>query len=98
MTAVPRATGLLVGYAADVLFGDPARWHPVAGFGRVAQRLESMTYADSRGRGVVFALGCVAPVALLAAAAERSAGRWRAALIAAATWTCLLYTSDAADE
>ena len=89
MTAVPRATGLLVGYAADVLFGDPARWHPVAGFGRVAQRLESMTYADSRGRGVVFVLGCVAPVALLAAAAESSAGRWRAALIAAATWTVL---------
>ena len=89
MTAVPRATGLLVGYAADVLFGDPARWHPVAGFGRVVQRLESMTYADSRGRGVVFVLGCVAPVALLAAATERSAGRWRAALIAAATWTVL---------
>src|SRR5664279_3085848 len=89
MTAVPRATGLLVGYAADVLFGDPARWHPVAGFGRVAQRLESMTYADSRGGGVVFVLGCVAPVALLAAAVERSAGRWRAALIAAATWTVL---------
>ena len=38
-----RALGLVVGYAADRLLGDPFRWHPVAGFGRVATALESRT-------------------------------------------------------
>lgn len=45
--------GILVGYAADRLLGDPQRWHPVAGFGAVAARLERATYGDSRARGLV---------------------------------------------
>lgn len=43
---------LLVGYAADRLLGDPARFHPVAGFGRTARGVERVLYADSRARGV----------------------------------------------
>ncbi|HSV38446.1 MAG TPA: adenosylcobinamide-phosphate synthase CbiB [Nocardioidaceae bacterium] len=35
-----RALGLVLGYAADQLFGDPRRFHPVAGFGVVASALE----------------------------------------------------------
>jgi len=48
-----RALGLALGFAADVLVGDPGRWHPVAGFGRVASGLEHGLYADSRARGLV---------------------------------------------
>ncbi|MCW2773265.1 MAG: hypothetical protein JWN91_1591 [Nocardioides sp.] len=45
--------GLILGYAADAVLGDPRRFHPVAGFGRTAAALERVTYADRRGAGVV---------------------------------------------
>lgn len=51
-----RALGLVVGYAADRLMGDPARWHPVAGFGRLATAVEGVVYADRRGAGVLHTL------------------------------------------
>ncbi|CUR59633.1 Cobalamin biosynthetic protein [metagenome] len=51
-----RAAGLLIGYAADRLLGDPARFHPVAGFGRVAGRLEQAWYADARPAGSAYTL------------------------------------------
>ena len=38
-----RALGLALGFAADRLVGDPARVHPVAGFGRTAAWLERRT-------------------------------------------------------
>jgi adenosylcobinamide-phosphate synthase len=34
------ALALVSGYAADRLLGDPARFHPVAGFGRIGTALE----------------------------------------------------------
>ena len=37
-----RALGLVLGVAADAVLGDPRRGHPVAAFGRVAQRLEGL--------------------------------------------------------
>lgn len=48
-----RLLGLTAGFAADRVLGDPARWHPVAGFGRAAAALERLTYADRRGAGAV---------------------------------------------
>lgn len=48
------AVGLGLGWAADQLLGDPRRWHPVAGFGRVAAALEGRCYADDRALGAVF--------------------------------------------
>ena len=63
-----RALGLIIGYAADRLLGDPQRWHPVAGFGRAAAALERHTYADAAGGGR-------AHVAVLVGARPRSAGR-----------------------
>ncbi|MCL2542756.1 MAG: cobalamin biosynthesis protein [Nocardioidaceae bacterium] len=48
-----RALGLVIGYAADRLLGDPRRLHPVAGLGTVAAALEGRTYADDRAHGVV---------------------------------------------
>lgn len=56
MTARARAAGLLLGHLADLLLGDPARFHPVAGFGRVAGRLEQSMHADSRPRGAAYTL------------------------------------------
>jgi len=53
---VGRGVGLVLGYAADRLLGDPSRWHPVAGFGRVAAALEARTYDDSRAAGVLHTL------------------------------------------
>nr|AGC72501.1 hypothetical protein [uncultured bacterium A1Q1_fos_2059] len=36
----PRFWGLALGFAADRLFGDPKRFHLVAGFGALATALE----------------------------------------------------------
>ncbi|MFR9801059.1 cobalamin biosynthesis protein [Pseudonocardia sp. RS010] len=71
----PRAWGLALGVAADLVLGDPRRGHPVAGFGRVAAALERRLYADSRGAGAVYTALLVGGAVLLGAAGERAAGR-----------------------
>ncbi|WP_084635343.1 cobalamin biosynthesis protein [Propionicicella superfundia] len=48
------AAGLVLGWVADQVFGDPRRGHPVAGFGRVAAALERRLYSDDRAHGVLF--------------------------------------------
>jgi adenosylcobinamide-phosphate synthase len=53
MTPLSGLLGLIAGFAADRAWGDPARWHPVAGFGTTAAVLERRTYADRRLNGVV---------------------------------------------
>ena len=79
-----RAVGLVLGYAADRLLGDPSRWHPVAGFGRVAAALEARTYDDSRAAGVLHTLVLVGgSVALGRVVPERT---WPVALC---TWAVL---------
>lgn len=90
MTAV-RAAGLLLGYAADRLLGDPRRFHPVAGFGRLGQSVERRLYADSRARGAIHTGVLVGGAVLLGVAAERGARRSlpRLLLTAVATWTVL---------
>jgi len=87
-----RAVGLLLGVAADSVFGDPRRRHPVAGFGKVAQWAERFTYRDRKLPGVVHALGLSVAVVSAGAFAERlGAGRpvVRVATTAAATWVVL---------
>jgi adenosylcobinamide-phosphate synthase len=86
-----RAAGLLLGFAADRLLGDPRRGHPVAGFGTVAARLEQVLYADSRPRGAVHTVVLVGGAVALGAAAERAATgpATRTLLTAAATWAVL---------
>lgn len=67
------------------------RLHPVAGFGQLAQRLESVTYADTRSRGLAHWVMLVSGCAAVGLAAER-AGRGRpgtVAVTAAATWLVL---------
>jgi adenosylcobinamide-phosphate synthase len=83
---------LLGGWAADLVAGDPRRWHPVAGFGRLALVVERIVYAPSRARGTLFAVvlvgGAAAAGELLARVARR-AGLGRGAALAALTWAAL---------
>jgi adenosylcobinamide-phosphate synthase len=81
---VSRPIGLVLGFAADRLLGDPPRWHPVAGFGRVAGALERRWYADSRARSAVHVAALVAGATL----AGRRVGDGTLAT-AAATWVVL---------
>ncbi|MEU6642461.1 cobalamin biosynthesis protein [Saccharomonospora sp. NPDC046836] len=86
------AAGIVAGYAADTVFGDPRRGHPVALFGRAVGALERRMWADSPRRGVVFAGTCVGAVAGAGAALDvmtRNRPVARFALTAAATWTVL---------
>jgi adenosylcobinamide-phosphate synthase len=86
------AVGLLVGYGLDAAFGDPRRFHPVAGFGTAAGALERRLYAPNRRSGAVFAAVAVGAPVLAGVAASVLTRRQpvaRAALVAAATWTVL---------
>lgn len=87
-----RAAGLLLGFVADRVLGDPRRCHPVAGFGAAAAGLERRLYADSRSRGVVHTTTLVGAAVLLGVAAERAAARLplaRVGATAVVTWTVL---------
>ncbi|WP_370654928.1 cobalamin biosynthesis protein [Prescottella sp. R16] len=92
-----RAAGLLLGYVADRVFGDPRRFHPVAGFGRAAASFETLTYADSRPAGAVHTAVLVGATVAGGILAERAAARFgwvgETAVTAAATWTVLGGTS-----
>jgi adenosylcobinamide-phosphate synthase len=89
--------GVLLGYLADFLFGDPRAGHPVAGFGAAAGLLERLTYRDSRDAGVVHVGVLVGAVSLLGAALERRARHWGPVgsimACAVATWVALGGTS-----
>ncbi|MFI2282975.1 cobalamin biosynthesis protein [Nocardia beijingensis] len=79
------ALGLLLGFALDRAFGDPRRWHPVAGFGSAVAALESVTYADRRAAGLMHEAMAVGAVVGLGVAFRRGG----VAATAAATWTVL---------
>ncbi len=86
------AIGLLAGVALDAAFGDPRRFHPVAGYGTAAAALERRLYRPTRAAGVAFALLAVG-VPVLAGAAVQAATRrrpvLRTAAVAGATWAVL---------
>ena len=79
-----RPLALVLGYAADRLLGDPRRFHPVAGFGGLATRLERAGYADRRSHGVRHVVLLVGGAALVGRALDRST-----ATTAVATWAVL---------
>jgi len=54
---------LAAGWALDWIAGDPAHWHPVAGFGRAASLLERLLWRPSRTAGALHTLSLVAAVA-----------------------------------
>ena len=90
--------GIAAGYLADVVFADPRRGHPVAGFGWCATALERFSYRDSCRSGVLHTAALVTGVAGAGALVQRrAAGGVPLALLAAvATWTALGGTSLAA--
>ena len=86
MTA--RALGLLLGFAADRVLGDPQRLHPVAGFGTTSLAVERLLYADSRARGVAHTALLVGGTVALGVLVERP-GPARVLSTAVATWAVL---------
>ncbi len=89
------AVGLLIGYAADRLFADPRRGHPVAGFGRLATALERRLWRDDRTSGAAYTGALVGSAVVLGIAVERAVpGRLpRTIITAASVWTVLGGTS-----
>ncbi len=88
-----RAVGLLVGAGADRIFGDPHRFHPVAGFGSLAAALERLDHRDSRVAGAMHTavlVGAVTAAGLIAEKAVFAAPfAVRAGLTAVATFVVL---------
>lgn len=86
-----RPAGIVVGFLADALLGDPRRGHPVAGFGRSAAGLEAAIYRDGRVAGAAHTAVLAGGLATIGWLAERGAGRGlpRVVLTAAATWVAL---------
>jgi adenosylcobinamide-phosphate synthase len=86
----PSGVAIAVGYGADAAFGDPRRFHPVAGFGRVAAGLEALTYRPSRLAGAAHAALLVGGSFALGRLVERvGGGRFRRLVLAAALWSAL---------
>lgn len=89
----PVAVGLIAGWAADRLLGDPRRGHPVAAFGSWAGWVEQRTYADSRTTGLASEAITLAPVLALGLVADRLPAPARAGATAVLTWAALGGTS-----
>lgn len=84
--------GMLVGFVADAVVGDPRRGHPVATFGRAAAAFERTVWADSRMRGVWFTTVCTGGawgLGMLFRRWSSGCAGSRFALTAVATWTVL---------
>jgi adenosylcobinamide-phosphate synthase len=64
---VARGAGLLGAVLLDALLGDPARFHPVAGFGRTAGVVERVLYRPARASGAAYTIILVGgPAAVVA--------------------------------
>lgn len=88
---ITAAAGLGLGCVLDAYLGDPQRWHPVAGFGRVALALEQVTYEDSRRHGAIHTLALVSATTALGLVIQRATRHPFAQVVmtAAATWVVL---------
>ncbi|MFN3792867.1 adenosylcobinamide-phosphate synthase CbiB [Massilia sp.] len=82
--SLPQLAGLLAaGVLLDLLLGEPRRWHPLVGFGKLAQAIERrLNRAGLRlVRGLLAWLLAVLPLTLLAWLAVQHAGLWLHALL-----------------
>ena len=78
----------IAGLVADRLLGEPpARWHPVAHFGRAMLALERRWYRDERGAGVRYAAVGVGGAALAGFGLRRLLGAPTATALA--TWVAI---------
>ncbi|MGI9083821.1 MAG: cobalamin biosynthesis protein [Aeromicrobium sp.] len=87
-----RAAGLVAGFAADQLLGDPATRHPVAAFGRFARDVEERIWADDVVTGAAHTAVLVGGTAVAGALVGRAVrGRpWLDTVATAAvTWVVL---------
>lgn len=80
-------SALLAGYGADMVCGDPPRWHPVAGIGRVAGAVERRAWAPRRSRGAGVTGLLVGAVGVGAELLARRMGR--RVVLALVTWAAL---------
>lgn len=87
-----RALGLVLGHAADRVFGDPSSFHPVAGFGTLAHRLEKAIWTDDRPRGAAYTavlVGAASGLGMIAERATRTRPVLHTLTTAAVTWSVL---------
>ncbi len=70
MAAIART--VVCGYAADRVLGDPARFHPVAGFGRLGGALERRLWRPTRLAGILHTASLVGGVAVATRLIERA--------------------------
>lgn len=87
MVGLTRLAGVLAGYLADRLVGDPQAGHPVAGFGAAATAVERISYRDSRIAGAAHVGVLVGAAGLVGMLLQRSGGRFWS--VAVATWVAL---------
>lgn len=73
--AIPAILAVLL----DWLLGEPKRFHPLVGFGRLAQGIENRIYAQSRVSGAAVVALSLAPWVALAAGLSALPGLWGAA-------------------
>ncbi len=86
------AGAIAAGWVADRAVGDPARFHPVAGFGQAASALERRTFRPTRIAGVAQVALLVGTVGIATAAVDRKLARRplrRGLFRAAVVWTTL---------
>jgi len=97
LLAVSESAGaLVVGWLADRALGDPQRWHPVAGFGRLSRAVEERMWRPERRAGALYALALVGAAGLGVSLACRLVGRLvgrhplgRALVASVVVWTAL---------
>jgi adenosylcobinamide-phosphate synthase len=93
---IAQMSGLAAGVLADAALADPRRFHPVAGFGMAATRLEQRLYAPDRSAGARFAtiaVGIPVGAAVAVHVATRRHPFARAVVTAITTWAVLGGTS-----
>ncbi|MFC0625238.1 cobalamin biosynthesis protein [Kribbella deserti] len=89
---VARGIGLVLGFVADRVLGDPERYHPVAGYGQAAAALQQRMYADSRAAGTAYTVVLVGTATAAGLAVEKLANRHpvvQALATGVATWAVL---------
>lgn len=75
---MPLFVSALIGTALDAVLGEPPRWHPLVGFGRMAAKIERAWNAKpaDRWHGLIAWAVCVLPIVAAATAISRLPYGW----------------------